>query len=127
MRKHHQRRRRSCPLGGSYDPIGYCHYHKRTVSRQQLKNRKCLAKKCDRLQKYEGHPFWVAREKRKEQKKREERQETNREAMQSDEGVEVEPCRLAGSEGHPGSDGCSAPAFRPDDPGDPEGDLRYGD
>lgn len=53
-------------LGGSKDPIGYCHYHKFTISKQQLKSKQCIEKNCNRLQKYSDHPFWINKEKQKQ-------------------------------------------------------------
>lgn len=53
-------------LGGSKTPVAYCHLHKFTLSKTQMKNRKCIEKNCDRLQRYENHSYWEADKKRKE-------------------------------------------------------------
>lgn len=49
--------------------IGYCGFHKRHLTIQQLKNRECLRKGCTALKKWE-HPFWEDREKRNELKRK---------------------------------------------------------
>lgn len=56
-----------CPLGvPPCRAVGYCHLHKSTLSVRQMKNRKCLSKKCRHLVPWKQHPFWISRAKRKE-------------------------------------------------------------
>lgn len=55
-------------LGGGKSNVGYCRYHKATLTSNQLKHKECLKKQCLYLEKYE-HTFWKQREKKKEQKK----------------------------------------------------------
>lgn len=51
--------------------IGYCHNpkHMGYLSKNNLKNHKCLAKQCPYLHKYEEKQFWIDREKKKADKK----------------------------------------------------------
>ena len=72
-------------LGGSSNPVGYCTYHKATLSVNQLKSKECLQKKCRRLIKY-NHEYWnqleqkkQAKQKLKEKKKKEEKMEKEKE------------------------------------------------
>ena len=65
-------------LGGSKNPVGYCAYHKATLSTKQLKAKECLQKNCNRLIKYE-HEYWnqlernrQLKQQRKEEKKKRE-------------------------------------------------------
>ena len=72
------RRKKSCLLGGKPENcVGYCHYHKCTVTLRQMKNRKCLLKQCPRLQRYENHPYWKQRERAKEAKRKRKEAMTN--------------------------------------------------
>lgn len=48
--------------------VGYCWYHKKWVTVQQLKQKECLRKQCNRFEKKE-HPYWEEREKKKQMKK----------------------------------------------------------
>ena len=55
--------------------VGYCHYHKATMSAEQVKKKKCLEKQCNRLQRT-PNLFWDRRDeinelrrKRKEERK----------------------------------------------------------
>lgn len=41
--------------------VGYCAYHKRYITSQQLKTKKCLTKNCNRLIKIENK-FWESRD-----------------------------------------------------------------
>lgn len=51
--------------------VGYCHCkkHKGRLSVKMLKNHQCLGKQCPFLEKYEDHPYWEQRKKKKEKKK----------------------------------------------------------
>ena len=40
-----------------FDPVAYCKFHKASISKNQLKRKDCLKKKCVYLSKYE-HSFW---------------------------------------------------------------------
>lgn len=51
-------------LGGSQNPVGYCHYHGFTMSKNQIKSKQCLEKNCPRLEKYDCD-YWVQLEKNK--------------------------------------------------------------
>lgn len=68
VRKRKRFKRKFVRLGGSQDPIGYCHLHKRTLSKQQMKSKQCVAKECGALQKYLEHPYWVKSNKAKQSK-----------------------------------------------------------
>lgn len=79
-------------LGGSSNPVGYCHYHRMTLSTKQLKSKQCLEKNCNRLSKYEEHGFWKQleeqnkkkeqlKQKRKMEKKQAKEQELRNEIM----------------------------------------------
>jgi hypothetical protein len=48
--------------------IGYCHHHRCYVSATQLKQKECLKKQCNALEKRE-HEFWHQRELLKARKK----------------------------------------------------------
>ena len=48
--------------------IGYCHRHHCYLSSTQLKQKECLKKQCNHLQKHE-HEFWRQRELKKLKKK----------------------------------------------------------
>ena len=122
--RHKPRPKRACPLGGSSDPVGKCHKHHLTVSVRQMQNRNCLAKKCNRLEKYKDHPYWEWLAKQ-EEKRNEARQKTNCKSNEADGSVEAQSKGLAGCEGHTGNDAAGASAFRPDDAGNPEG-VNYG-
>lgn len=39
------------------NPVAYCRYHKASISRNQLKRKNCIKKRCGYLSKYK-HPFW---------------------------------------------------------------------
>ena len=51
--------------------VGYCHCktHKGKISVKMLKKHQCLGKQCPFLQKYEDHPYWEQRRRKKELKK----------------------------------------------------------
>lgn len=51
--------------------IGYCHNpkHMGYLSLKNMKNHKCLAKQCRYLHKYEDHPYWAEKERKKAEKK----------------------------------------------------------
>lgn len=62
------------PLGGPPGKVvGYCRYHKCTITVPQLRQRECLRKECWALKK-QAHPYWeqrdVSREKRAARKKK---------------------------------------------------------
>ena len=72
-------------LGGSKNPVGYCAYHKATLSTKQLKSKECLQKTRNRLIKYE-HEYWnqlernrQLKQQRKEEKKKREKMEKEKE------------------------------------------------
>ena len=48
--------------------VGYCHYHKCYVTVTQLKQKECLKKQCDALERKE-HEYWRQRELKKMRKK----------------------------------------------------------
>jgi hypothetical protein len=48
--------------------IGYCHHHHCYVSLPQLKQKECLKKQCNALERYE-HEYWRQRELSKAKKK----------------------------------------------------------
>lgn len=56
-------------LGGSTNPVGYCKYHRLTLSKKQLKSKDCLHKHCRWLIKYKDNPYWQTREKYETEKK----------------------------------------------------------
>lgn len=51
----------------SSNSCAYCWKHHLALTPKQLKRRGCLEKHCDALGKCD-HPYWLAREKRKEQR-----------------------------------------------------------
>ena len=51
----------------SSNSCAYCWKHHKALTPKQLRRRGCLAKQCDALDRCE-HPYWVTREKRKEQR-----------------------------------------------------------
>jgi len=69
-----RRNKANCPLGGaSHDKCcGYCHLHKSRLTPKQMRNRKCLDKRCRHFVPWKQHPLWeqraVAKEKRKMKK-----------------------------------------------------------
>ena len=60
--------------------VGYCHNpkHMGYLSKNNLKQHKCLAKNCMYLHKYEDRQFWKDREKRKADKKARKRDERSK-------------------------------------------------
>lgn len=50
--------------------IGYCHFHKCYLTATQLKQKECLKKQCDALERHD-HEYWRQRELKKMRKKRE--------------------------------------------------------
>ena len=78
MSRRSNRNRVHCSLGTSQEnAVGYCHYHKCRLSKRQMQNRKCLEKGCQRLQRFEEHPYWAQRAKRKEQRQQRKEQAKN--------------------------------------------------
>ena len=60
---------RKCLYGTrSSNTLAYCHKHHCALTPQQLKQKQCLAKHCNALQKHE-HPYWEQREKSKQKRK----------------------------------------------------------
>lgn len=56
-------------LGYGKNPVGYCKLHHKTLTAHQMRCKKCLAKRCFHLYKYNRHPFWRMREEKKRNKK----------------------------------------------------------
>lgn len=52
----------------SANSCAYCWKHKLALTPQQLKQRRCLARNCDALEKHE-HPYWEQRTHRKEKRR----------------------------------------------------------
>lgn len=52
----------------SANTLAYCHKHHKALTPKQLKQKQCLAKQCNALQKYE-HPYWDKRDERKANRK----------------------------------------------------------
>ena len=48
---------------------GYCHYHHCCLTVKQMHRKECLQKHCPHLVKYQQHPFWVQREKKKQKRR----------------------------------------------------------
>lgn len=48
--------------------IGHCRHHRRFVTAGQIRRKKCLQKECRHLMRFENHPYWVNRAKRRTQK-----------------------------------------------------------
>ena len=51
----------------SKNSCAYCWKHHKALTPTQLRRRKCLERQCDALCRCE-HPYWIQREKRKEQR-----------------------------------------------------------
>lgn len=51
--------------------VAYCHLnaHKGALSKNMLKQHQCLAKQCPFLEKYEDHPYWKERARKKAEAK----------------------------------------------------------
>ena len=57
--------------GGDVDPsrvIAFCCYHKKNMTKEQMKRKKCLEKKCGALKRLDN-PYWERREEYKKLKK----------------------------------------------------------
>ena len=50
--------------------VGFCYRHHAGITVRQLKRKRCLAKQCNALKRYENHPYWQQRLAAKEKKKR---------------------------------------------------------
>lgn len=50
-------------------PCGWCKLHRMSITLNELKSKKCLAKGCWHLKKYAGHPYWDERDQIKALKK----------------------------------------------------------
>ena len=70
-------------LGGSKNPVGYCAYHKATLSTKQLKSKECLQKNCNRLIKYE-HEYWNQLERNRQLKQQQKEEKKKREKMEKE-------------------------------------------
>lgn len=53
----------------SANTCAYCYYHHKSLTPQQLKTRKCLEKRCDRLKVFETHPYMQQRAAKKDQRR----------------------------------------------------------
>ncbi len=51
------------------DAVAYCYYHRCALTLKQMKKKGCLAKQCDRMKRYEDHPYWAKREEARASKK----------------------------------------------------------
>lgn len=70
MGKKRRNRRLTCDMGTTKENcVGFCLYHKKTLSRKQMQNRKCLEKQCKRFAPRKDHPYWRRREEIKEAKR----------------------------------------------------------
>ena len=60
-------------LYGSYirknRAVGYCHYHKATLSVRALRRHECLKKQCRKLERYEEHDFWRQQAQKRERRR----------------------------------------------------------
>lgn len=70
MGKKRRNRRLTCDMGTTKENcVGFCLYHKKTLSKKQMQNRKCLEKQCKRFAPRKDHPYWQRREEIKEAKR----------------------------------------------------------
>lgn len=70
MGKKRRNRRLTCDMGTTKENcVGFCLYHKKTLSKKQMQNRKCLEKQCKRFAPRKDHPYWRRREEIKEAKR----------------------------------------------------------
>lgn len=70
MGKKRRNRRLTCDMGTTKENcVGFCLYHKKTLSKKQMQNRKCLEKQCKRFSPRKDHPYWRRREEIKEAKR----------------------------------------------------------
>lgn len=53
--------------------IGRCRNHRRFITAGQLRRKKCLRKQCRHLARFENHPYWISRAKRRMRKNGEKR------------------------------------------------------
>lgn len=51
----------------SANSCAYCYKHHKALTPRQMRTKKCLEKQCSALKRCE-HPYWVQREKKKEQR-----------------------------------------------------------
>lgn len=71
MGKKRRNRRLTCDMGTTKENcVGFCLYHKKTLSKKQMQNRKCLEKQCKRFAPRKDHPYWRRREEIKEARKK---------------------------------------------------------
>lgn len=70
--------------------VGFCLYHKKTLSKKQMQNRKCLEKQCKRFAPRKDHPYWRRREEIKEAKR------ARKEALRDGDGLQTVPASEAG-------------------------------
>lgn len=70
MGKKRRNRRLTCDMGTTKENcVGFCLYHRKTLSKKQMQNRKCLEKQCKRFVPRKDHPYWRRREEIKEAKR----------------------------------------------------------
>lgn len=70
MGKKRRNRRLTCDMGTTKENcVGFCLYYKKTLSKKQMQNRKCLEKQCKRFAPRKDHPYWRRREEIKEAKR----------------------------------------------------------
>ena len=48
--------------------VAFCHYHRAFMTVPEMKRKKCLQKRCNRLEKCDCN-FWIERERKKERKR----------------------------------------------------------
>lgn len=70
--------------------VGFCLYHKKTLSKKQMQNRKCLEKQCKRFAPRKDHPYRRRREEIKEEKR------ARKEALRDGDGLQTVPASEAG-------------------------------
>ena len=52
----------------SANSCAYCWKHHKAITPRQLRSRKCVERQCAALWRSPDHPYWIKREKRKEQR-----------------------------------------------------------
>jgi len=57
--------------GYSANCCAYCKLHRCGMTAKQMKKKDCLNKQCYHLEKYEDHPIWEQRRRKKEKRKAE--------------------------------------------------------
>lgn len=56
-------------LGHTDNPVGYCVYHKSTMSKTQMDSKQCLEKECGYFKKNTKHAYWTQLDKKKAEAK----------------------------------------------------------